>query len=121
LTALREAALLDHAAIARVKLPALRRIWERHGPETPAEFLEEGGEALRLHALFDALGADLTREGKGAGWHSWPTELQEPEAARVQAFAEEQADEVSFYIWLQWIADQQLRSVAERATQAASA
>lgn len=114
---LRGAPLLDYPAVAHEKMSALHRIWKRHGCQAPAEFLEEGGEGLRLHALFEALSLYLAEE-RGRGWHSWPADYQHPDNTRVQEFAAERQEEVSFHIWLQWIADQQLRAAARRASAA---
>lgn len=48
----------------------------------------------------------------GADWHAWPTELQaadSPDAARIAA---EQQPRVTFYAWLQWLLDTQLRAAS---------
>ena len=36
------------------------------------------GEALYLHALFEALSEAMTQQGNGAGWHGWPDEFRHP-------------------------------------------
>lgn len=115
---LRQAPLLDYEAVAQEKMFALRRIWESSASRVPAAFVEEGGEALRLHALFEALSAHLTGKGRGGGWHAWPDAYRHPDSVQVQAFEAERGDDVSFYVWLQWIADQQLREAARRASDA---
>ncbi|WP_251868972.1 4-alpha-glucanotransferase, partial [Enterobacter asburiae] len=38
------------------------------------------------------------------GWPAWPKAYQDINSPEVKAFCTEQADEVSFYLWLQWLA-----------------
>src|SRR5690625_884480 len=115
---LRQAALVEYAAVARKKLGALRQIWDARRPETPAGFLEEGGKPLRLHALFEALSIYMVSRGEGAGWHMWPQPFQDPNSEQVRNFSQAHREDMNFYIWLQWVADQQLRRAAERAREA---
>jgi 4-alpha-glucanotransferase len=61
---------------------------------------------LALHARFDALCAHFG----GRGWRSWPAQYRDPRGAAVERFAREQAGEVEFYLYLQWLADEQLAS-----------
>ncbi len=72
---LRETALVDYAGVAAVKLAALRAIWQAgHGKADAASgkaleaFRERGGEALRRHALFEALSFAMVEAGHGSGW-----------------------------------------------------
>ena len=74
-----------------------------------------GGEPLYLHALFEALSEAMTQQGHGATWHSWPDEYRHPATNSVRAFAEEQAELVTFHSWLQWLADRQLGEAQARA------
>ena len=60
----------------------------------------------------------MAAEGHGAGWPTWPAELQDPESAAVAAFAERHADEVAFHAWLQWLADRQLGEARDAALDA---
>lgn len=116
LAALRATRLVDYRAVAEEKLAALRRIYRRTGGNGSglAEFTEMGGAPLRCHALFEALSIHMAAKGYGAGWLSWPDAFQDPEGAAVVRFAREHAREVAFHIWLQWMADEQLREAAER-------
>ena len=81
-------------------------------------FETAGGDALRLHALFEAISLDPHTRAYGAGWHSWPDALQDPASEAVRALSKSLADEVAFHIWLQMIARRQLAeaSAAARAS-----
>lgn len=61
------------------------------------------GEALKRHAIFDAL--DRHFRPKGAkGWTDWPAAYRDPSSPAVMKFAGEQAEEVDFHLFLQWLA-----------------
>ncbi len=81
-----------------------------------AAFLAEGGEALRRHALFDAIAEKLHAEGivRAADWRSWPSSLRDVNGAAVASFAVEHAERVEFHAWLQWQFEQQLDAAAAR-------
>jgi 4-alpha-glucanotransferase len=126
LSKVRAAAHVDYAAVAHLKLPVLRAAFDHFRDQalrtdTPrarqfASFRAERGEALRLHALFDAIDAwQRVRHGGGSGWHQWPEAYRDPRGAAVEAFAREHGDEVDFYAWLQWLAAEQLGKVRARA------
>lgn len=116
---------VDYAAVAALKRDALERVWQALN-ETPdlwaptaqerfVAFREERGEALRAHALFEALSEAMVREGHGCGWHGWPEAYRLIHGDAVAAFARRHAERITFHSWLQWIADEQLRRVQERA------
>ncbi|PYE85729.1 4-alpha-glucanotransferase [Pseudoroseicyclus aestuarii] len=119
LEALRETEMVDYAAVAALKIGALRQAFDR-GAERPQQeaFAREGGEALRLHALFEAISQRMVDEGHGAGWRDWPEALRDPARAEVGALAQELAEEVAFHIWLQMIARRQLSEAAQAAKEA---
>lgn len=117
---LREADLVDYEMVTTAKLALLRRIW-RSGEAAGAEFKrfrEEGGEALSRHALFEALSARMVADGHGSGWMAWPEEFRRVGAPAVRDFAEDNGDEVDFHIWLQFLADRQLREAGQAAREA---
>jgi 4-alpha-glucanotransferase len=122
----RAATQVDYATVASLKMPVLRACFEDFRSSQLARetqrgaawraFLNERGEALRLHTLFDALDGHLRRHlGTGAGWHSWPAEYRLPDGDAVRRFAQEHADEVDFHGYLQWLAAEQLGAVRKLA------
>ena len=74
-------------------------------------FVEVQGEPLRLHAIYDALDAHLRLQGPQYwGWPSWPEEYRDPTSPAVNRFARERAQEVEYFLYLQWLAAEQLRA-----------
>ena len=69
------------------------------------DFQRREGRQLRDFATWCALS-----EKYGRIWRDWPEPLRRPSSPEVAAFAAEDADLVTFYMWLQWIADTQLSS-----------
>lgn len=117
LSALRRTQLVDYAAVARQKLTALRNIHRRTRDTLPdgfRAFVEQGGEHLHRYALFEAVSLHMVDRGFHAGWMSWPDEYRDPDSSAVAAFAHDHAEDVNFQLWLQWLADMQLRSASDR-------
>ena len=69
-----------------------------------AAFRAERGDALEVHARFDALHGAFG----GRGWHDWPAACRDPAGDAVHRFAAEHAGEVAFFAFLQWLADRSL-------------
>jgi 4-alpha-glucanotransferase len=124
---LRAADLVDYGRVASVKLTALKARWRQWEDENGssaslaqdhAAFVREGAEALRRHALFEALSGEMVARGLAAGWHGWPAEYHDPHSPAVTAFAEAKQDEIRFHTWLQWVTHQQLAGAAEYARSA---
>ncbi len=126
LRALRATEGVDYAAVAEAKMAVLEvlyRHFRRHHLDVDSDrakdfrrFQREQGEALRRHALFEALQAWL-REGDPDlwGWQSWPEPYARPDTEAVAAFAAEYGGRVEFYVYLQWQAQGQLEAVGRRA------
>ncbi len=99
------------------KIEALRVIYD-HGLR-PArrmafnDFLRREGRALTQFATWSAL---VTRFG--GDWREWPTELKRPSSPTVALFAEQHVDQIIFFTWLQWVADNQLRAAQSAAKDA---
>lgn len=125
--ALREAQLVDYAGVAAAKMPVLEMLYAQARHDARAEatssrrtafdaFRTAGGEALRRHALFDALQAHFfARDPAVWGWPAWPEAYRDPAAPAITQFADAHAERVDFYAWLQWQAELQRESVAEGA------
>lgn len=124
----RQAELVDYRLVAAIKGPVLEQLFQhfRAAHEQPrtargqafAAFVARGGEALRLHATYEALQDDLWRRlGMVGGWPWWPEPYRDPESPAVAAFAREHADRLAFYQYLQWLADEQLAAAGTRCFQ----
>jgi 4-alpha-glucanotransferase len=126
LARVRAATHVDYAGVAALKLPVLEAgfgLFEaahlaHHTPRASQfrDFLEQRGEPLRLHALFDALDAHVRKTtGCQAGWHNWPASYHDPQGAAVREFAARHRRDVEFHAWLQWLAAEQLGAVRKLA------
>ncbi len=81
-------------------------------------YREQGGVSLEQHARFEALQDHFHHEDpKVWGWPAWPEGYHHPESPAVALFAEEYREAVTFFIWLQWLADEQLAAVGQHASQ----
>lgn len=125
LRALQAETLVDYAAVADMKLKGLSTVYGRkpfdgnRWSESDFDaFREAGGVALERHALFEALSQAMVARGHGAGWTDWPEAYRDPEGAAVVQFAKTQTRQVSFQLWLQWIAARQLAAACEAARDA---
>jgi 4-alpha-glucanotransferase len=118
---------VDYEAVAQLKLQALRAIFEvydarflkKNTKQNKAfkAFVEEGGESLDTLAVYDALQSDLKAKGKESwGWPVFPQEFQDYHNPAVAKFKKANANDVKFYLFLQWIAAQQLEAASQKAT-----
>jgi 4-alpha-glucanotransferase len=126
LAALRDTPLVDYAGVASLKMRVLERLYAqaRDDARTHATsrwsafdaFKTAGGEALRRHALFDALQAHFFADDQAVwGWPAWPEAYRDPAAPAITAFADAHPERIDFFAWLQWQADMQQAALAERA------
>ncbi len=107
----RDAEWVDYASVTALKMAALRMAWkgfaQREDDQMAAfrEFVAREGESLYWQAAFDALHAYQVKEDEMRwGWPVWPEQYQSVNSPAVKAFCEEHAEEVDFYLWLQWLA-----------------
>lgn len=119
LAALRATGIVDYVQVAAAKFSVLPLLYERFRVEhlahdTPRaqafrDYVQERGEPLQRHAIFDALDAHWRLQGPQYwGWPSWPEEYRDPASPAVARFARERAQEVEYYVYLQWLAEEQL-------------
>jgi 4-alpha-glucanotransferase len=122
LRSLRQTDLVDYDGVADVKLRALRSLYERVNQNTQAlarfrSFAREGGERLRLLAIYQALMEFFNaRDPSAHGWMQWPQEFRDASNASVAEFAAQHPSEIEFYQFLQWLADEQLAVAAQSAS-----
>jgi 4-alpha-glucanotransferase len=110
---------VDYVRVAEFKLQVLRILFEefehqhlKSGTERAKEFNEyihQQGAALYQHALYDALDAYFSAQPLHRyGWRSWPCAFHSPQSVAVRQFAKHHATEIRFYMYLQWLAAEQL-------------
>jgi 4-alpha-glucanotransferase len=117
LATLRAAPLVDYAAVAAVKGPALRRLYDRFQQRAdPARldafsaFIRRAGPQLAGFARFEALRRHF---GGNRPWWEWDS-LDPSDEKAVEA-------ETQYQLWLQWMADEQLAGAAAAAREAGMA
>jgi 4-alpha-glucanotransferase len=123
-----ECSLIDWPKASAVKLRMFRRLLDDFlsvdlsADATTAlgkdflRFCEAGGALLQGHAVFEALHAARVRaDGAGSHWRAWPASLRSPHSEEVRRFACENATDVQFHCFLQWVADRSL-AAAHQAT-----
>ncbi|MBK8461508.1 MAG: 4-alpha-glucanotransferase [Nigerium sp.] len=96
------------------KVAALRVIYDEGLSEVrmmaKENFVRGEGRSLTQFATWCALVAE-----HGRNWREWPAEYRRPSSPEVAAFAASHARDVDFFVWLQWIADDQLREAQSAA------
>ncbi|WP_439534398.1 4-alpha-glucanotransferase [Polymorphobacter sp.] len=95
----------EHAIPAR--LAALRHTYDHRSEAVHHEVAAHaaiGGDDLKRHARFDALHAHFFTQSGACGWQDWPAAYHDPHSAAVAQFAADHAEEVGFYLFLQWLA-----------------
>ena len=118
--------LIDWPSILPRRMALLRRLFEDfrlHGPAELSsayqEYRRQGGEALESHALYEALHAHhVDKLGPTCGWQDWAPRLQDPRGEGVKAYAAQHEAEVSFHVFLQWLADRGLQFAQQSARDA---
>jgi 4-alpha-glucanotransferase len=119
--------LIDYAAAVPRRLAMLRALFARFdataaGTELGAAFVRfraAGGATLENHARFEALHAYHFGSDRTAwDWRGWAQPYRTPASPEVARFAAERAEEVSFHVFLQWLAARQLDEAQAAAREA---
>jgi len=119
--ATRASEFVNYSEVTRLKRRALDeayRVFKRSEPEAMTRFTEfcaARGAPLVRFALYEALSEDLVGQGYPAGWPGWPEAYRKADADAVRQFGQDNADRIAFHMWLQWLAETQLRHAQERA------
>lgn len=98
---------IDRAAVWSAKSAALQRLFDGRGTATDVEvdaFRSRAGDDLERWASFCAIS-----EAHPGTWRDWPDELAHPDHPAVARFGQDHQERIRFHVWLQWLADRQLR------------
>ncbi|RLL63942.1 4-alpha-glucanotransferase [Paenirhodobacter hankyongi] len=112
-------ALIDWAGALPARHAALRALFATLDAETRARIAADSaaeGPGLRRHAIFDALDTRFRPTGAD-GWRAWPAAFHDPDGAAVAEFAREEAEEVEFHLFTQWLAREGLSAAQAAARQ----
>ncbi|MDO5618638.1 4-alpha-glucanotransferase [Kocuria sp.] len=108
---------IDRDGIYAAKLKSLELLYTvRRSPQRQQQlekFVRDGGTHLQDFALWCAL-----REELGVEHELWATEAATPDGPYAAEARERLKDRVNFFVWLQWLLDNQL-GAAQRAAQSA--
>lgn len=129
LARLRKEDHVNYEEVSRLKLRVLRMIFEsfsainRDVAENRQEwndfqsYIANEGIFLERYATFCALRDWLgSQDSRFQAWREWPAGYRSPESDEVKHFVETYCDEISFWMFIQWQIDVQLRSVQDYAT-----
>ena len=117
---LEEQELVDWPAVASLRLQLLRQLHADFAQAAEAlqadfrHFRSTGGDRLELHCRHEALQQHALAEERSGDWRDWPDALRDPHSPEVEAFAWEQAQEVEFHAFCQWLIDRCLQRVQDR-------
>ena len=107
-------ALLDRDRVWQAKVDALNVMFAAgRTAEREREF--EGFRRAQGPALRDFATWCVLAEVHGSNWTQWPTDLKDPRQPAVAAFRSRHESRVTFYEWLQWLMDEQLRAAQQKA------
>ncbi|MEJ8821118.1 malto-oligosyltrehalose synthase [Variovorax humicola] len=125
LAALRDAELVDYPGVAAAKFEVLEMLYAHFRTQHIASrtasaaafdaFRADRGDALRKHALFEALQEHFHQADPGIwGWPVWPEAFRSPGTPEVARFAESHASRIGYFEYLQWQAAKQLDHVRQQ-------
>jgi 4-alpha-glucanotransferase len=110
-------ALIDWEDALPKRLVQLKTMFDALTPEFRSRVVNDslsGGDELRRHAVFDALDVRFRARGLD-GWRAWPAPFHDPDGAAVRQFAAENPDEITFHLFIQWLAHESLAAVQSHA------
>jgi 4-alpha-glucanotransferase len=93
-------------------MPKTARGWFFH------RYLLEEGEPLMQYALFQALEEDRRAESGAAIWTDWPERYRLPTSGAVREFQRSHMRRVRFFLYLQWLAAEQLGALVKKTNEA---
>ncbi len=116
-------ALIDWPMALPRRLFELRQVFAHLDSDFRARIRHENeieGPSLLRHAIFDALDCHF-RPGGAKDWRDWPVEFRDPDNWSVAQFARENADEIDFHLFGQWLAREGLNAAQLKSREAGMA
>ncbi|HEY4114877.1 MAG TPA: 4-alpha-glucanotransferase [Rhizomicrobium sp.] len=111
--------LIDWSSAHRTKFAQLRAAFDtfrrdaNNGDDFRA-FCARGGDALRAHAIYEALDDQFRKQGLISP-HKWPAEFHDAKSAAASDFAKRHQPEIEYRFFLQWLAERSLAAAQARA------
>ncbi len=120
ITELRNSELIQYGEVYPLKIAVLEKLYGRFMADLHSErqqafraYVEAEGEDLHKLALFQTL-YDIKSTYIWGGWRAWEDEFQNPYSPAVRKFAEEYADRIRFFKYLQFEADRQFNLASNK-------
>ena len=120
LAEVRASELIRYEEVYPLKIAVLEKLYGRFMADLTSQrqrdfhdFVEAQGEDLHRLALFQTL-YDIKSTYRVGGWNGWEDEFQNPNTPEVRKFAEEYADKIRFFKFLQFEAFRQFKQVEEK-------
>ncbi len=124
---LRKSPFIDYERAALLKKKALHKAFEvfydKHFNRATSrgkgfkKYCSSQGRSLELFGVFMALWDDMKRKKDVYSWKDWPEAFQDPAGEQVREFSRTYHREVLFYLYVQWLIEEQLSkasSVSEK-------
>ncbi|EQB15424.1 4-alpha-glucanotransferase [Novosphingobium lindaniclasticum] len=114
-----DGALIDWQTALPERRQALRRLFaelDESDRQRVAAWARGQREALQRHALFEALSSCF-----GGDWGKWPSALQDARSSESARFAADNAREIAFHVFAQWLTRRSLDAVQSAAREAGMA
>lgn len=119
----RASKLVDHAAVMHLKLAVLRLLYGHARADAASQswqefqtFVATREECVTRGCVFEVLQRSFGRtDPRRIDWRRWPDEFRYPHSEAVERFAIENAEDIQFQLWLQWVATGQLNAVENSA------
>ncbi len=119
---LRKAEKIDYEQVSQVKEQILRRAFEvfykKHYKKRTKrnsefkEYVSAEGKCVESFATFLTLWNLFKKEKNTYSWQEWPEEYHDPKGDAVIAFRKKHEKEALYYIYLQWLIDEQLLKIS---------
>ena len=117
---------VQYVEVARLKLEVLRMLFaefqcselakDTQRAKAFRDYVAQQGTGLQRHALYDALDEHFSQHSAHRwGWRSWPDAYHRPQNEAVVQFAKAHHSQIEFYMYLQWIAAEQLSAAQQLA------
>lgn len=115
----REERLVDYKAVAKLKTKAFHCLFDdfKNAPadrqKAFKDFCEKGGKDLQSAALYQVLADYFVSKKKSFGFKSWGKSYADPDTKESIEFAQKNADQILYYKYLFWLADEQFQAASE--------
>ncbi|MBF0622426.1 MAG: 4-alpha-glucanotransferase [Magnetococcales bacterium] len=122
--------LVDYPSVCRWKMVAFEKMFTvfvrdhlQQGALTERgkafeQYVEQGGDALRHGALFEALSEHFaTVKENSPRWSDWPSEYHQPNGIACTRYMAEHPERLHFYQYLFWLAESQLEACGKTSLQ----